>query len=94
MTGSTANQTLTINGSGFAPGAAVNLTYSGGTVLHPTIVSVTSTQIVVTVNAGTTARTWTVQVANSADQQFQRGQPDGNRACGAAGDCVAKSETR
>jgi len=66
MTGSSANQTLTINGSGFAAGATVNLTYAGGEVVNPTIVSVTSTQIAATVNVGVTARTWTVQVVNSA----------------------------
>jgi hypothetical protein len=66
MAGSTANQTLAINGSGFAAGATVNLTYAGGAVVHPAIASVTSTQILATVNVGTTARTWTVQVANSA----------------------------
>ena len=66
MTGSSANQTLTINGSGFGAGAKVNLTYAGGPVVNPTIVSVTSTQIAATVNVGTTVRTWTVQVVNSA----------------------------
>ena len=65
MTGSSANQTLTINGSGFAAGAKVNLTYSGGPVVNPTIVSLTSTQITATVNVGTAVRTWTVQVVNS-----------------------------
>jgi hypothetical protein len=66
MPASSANQTLTINGSGFAANASVNLTYSGGAVVHPTITALTSTKITATVNVGTTARTWTVQVVNSA----------------------------
>jgi hypothetical protein len=65
MTGSASAQTLTISGSGFAAGATVNLTYAGGTMVHPTITSSSSTQIAATVNVGTTANTWTVQVVNS-----------------------------
>jgi hypothetical protein len=63
---SASNQTLTINGSGFATGASVNLTYAGGSVVHPTIATSTGTKITATVNVGATARTWTVQVVNSA----------------------------
>jgi hypothetical protein len=64
MTGSASAQTLTIKGSGFAAGATVSMFYSGGTVLNPTIASTSGTQIAATVNVGTTARTWTVQVVN------------------------------
>jgi subtilase family serine protease len=62
MTASNANQTLTIAGSGFQPGLKVSLSCTG--TLTPT--SVTSTQILVPVNVGTTARTCTVQVVNSS----------------------------
>ena len=64
MTGSASNQTLTINGSGFLAGATVSLTYSGGSVVNPVVASLSATQIAATVNVGTTARTWTVQVTN------------------------------
>jgi hypothetical protein len=64
MTGSASNQTLTINGSGFAAGATVSLTYSGGSVVNPVVTSLSATQIAATVNVGATARTWTVQVTN------------------------------
>jgi hypothetical protein len=64
MTGSASNQTLTINGTGFVSGDAVKVGYTGfsGTL---TIASLTATQILATIDTGTTARTWTVQVANS-----------------------------
>jgi hypothetical protein len=64
MTASNANQTLTIAGSGFQPGLKVSLSCTAA--LTPT--SVTSTQILVPVNVGTTARTCTVQVVNSSGQ--------------------------
>jgi subtilase family serine protease len=63
MTQSSSNQTLTINGTGFATGATVRVSYAGfnGTLA---ITSLTATQILATINTGTTARTWTVEVAN------------------------------
>jgi len=64
MPGSASPQTLTINGSGFAAGATVSLTYTGGTTVNPTIASISATQIAATVNVGTTARAWAVQVVN------------------------------
>jgi subtilase family serine protease len=64
MTASNANQTLTIAGSGFQLGLKVSLSCTGA--VTPT--SVTSTQILVPVNVGTTARTCTVQVVNSNGQ--------------------------
>jgi pseudomonalisin len=68
MTGSTANQALTITGTGFqgTTGWGVLLSYPGTTVTLPAAqISVTSTaQIVAQVNVGTTARTWSVQVVS------------------------------
>jgi len=65
MVASSANQILTINGSGFVSGATVKFTYAGGPVqtLNPTFVS--SSKLTASVNVGTAARTWTVQVFNS-----------------------------
>ena len=64
MTGSSSNQTLTINGSGFVSGLKVALGSCASATVG-TITSVTSTVIQVPVNVGTTARTCTVQVTNS-----------------------------
>ena len=64
MTASSSTQTLTIAGSGFQSSPKVSLSCTGA--LTPT--SVTSTQILVPVNVGTTARTCTVQVVNSNGQ--------------------------
>jgi len=66
MTGSTANQTLTINGSGFQAGLRVVLGCTSATV--GTIASLSATAIQISVNVGTTARTCTVQVVNSNGQ--------------------------
>ncbi len=64
MTGSSSNQTLTITGSGFQAGATVKASYTGfSTTLAVT--SVTATQILATINTGTTARTWSIQVVNT-----------------------------
>jgi len=70
MTGSSASQTLTINGSGFQSGLKVLLSYPGSTsTLQGTqIASVTASQIQLPVNVGTTVRTWSVQVVNSNNQ--------------------------
>jgi subtilase family serine protease len=70
MTGSSANQTLTINGSGFLSGLKVVLSYTGSTTTlqGSQIASVTASQIQVPVNVGTTARAWSVQVVNSNNQ--------------------------
>jgi hypothetical protein len=70
MTGSSASQTLTINGSGFQSGLKVLLSYPGSTsTLQGTqIASVTALQIQLPVNVGTTVRTWSVQVVNSNNQ--------------------------
>ena len=63
MTASTANQTLTIAGSSFLAGATVTATYPGFSV-KLAVISLSATQIQATVNTGTTARTWTITVAN------------------------------
>ena len=68
MTRSAAGQTLTINGSGFQPGSGLHVVLSStGSPTASQATSITSasaTQIHVTVNAGNTARVWTVQVVN------------------------------
>lgn len=68
MTRSAAAQTLTINGSGFQTGSALRVvlttTGSSSTLQGAAITSASASQIKVTVNAGTTVRTWTVQVVN------------------------------
>jgi pseudomonalisin len=65
MTASASSQTLTINGTGFQTGATVKVSYTGfsGTLA---ITSLTATQILATINTGTAAQVWTVQVANSS----------------------------
>jgi hypothetical protein len=65
LTASASNQTLTINGTGFQTGATVKASYTGfsGTL---TVISLTATQILATINTGTAAQTWSVQVANSS----------------------------
>jgi len=70
MTGSSANQTLTINGSGFQSGLKVLLSYAGSTATlqGSQIASVTASQIQLPVNVGATARTWSVEVVNSSGQ--------------------------
>jgi subtilase family serine protease len=69
LTGSTANQIITINGSGFVNGTGLKVLvgYSGGpttTLSGGQIAFVSSTQLLALINVGTTARTWTVQVVN------------------------------
>src|ERR1019366_5892075 len=69
MTGSTAYQIVTINGSGFVNGTGLRVVvaYSGGSPIPVSggqIAFRASTQILALINVGTTARTWTVQVIN------------------------------
>ena len=69
MTGSTANQIVVINGSGFVSGTGLRvvMSYAGGsptTLSVGQIAFVGSTQVLALINVGTTARTWTVQVIN------------------------------
>jgi pseudomonalisin len=63
MMGSTSAQTLTIAGSGFLTGASVTAAYSGYSVLL-TVTSLSATRIQATIVTGTTARTWSITVAN------------------------------
>ena len=63
MTGSTAAQTLTITGSGFASGAKVTASYSGGSSNLP-VTSLGATQIQATVITGAAAGAWSITVAN------------------------------
>jgi hypothetical protein len=63
MTGSAANQTLAIQGSGFQSGATVQASYTGYTATLP-VSSVSASQIQATINVGTTARAWTLKVVN------------------------------
>lgn len=64
ITGSTANQTITITGTNFQAGAKVNLSYAGGATTSLTPATVSATSVSVAVNVGTTVRTWTLQVVN------------------------------
>ena len=66
MTASASNQTLTIDGSGFQSGAKVLMTAAGKTTTYSgsSISSTGATQLKVTVNVGTAAQTWTVEVEN------------------------------
>jgi subtilase family serine protease len=69
MAGSTANQIVTINGSGFVSGTGLRVVvgYPGGsptTLSGGQIAFLGSTQVLALINVGTTARTWTVQVIN------------------------------
>ncbi|MCX6629714.1 MAG: IPT/TIG domain-containing protein, partial [Candidatus Solibacter sp.] len=68
LTGASANQILTINGSGFLSGTGLRVVvgYPGftATLSGAQIAFVNSTQILALINVGVTARTWTVQVVN------------------------------
>jgi len=64
-----ANQIVTINGSGFVSGTGLRVVvgYPGGsptTLSGGQIAFLGSTQVLALINVGTTARTWTVQVIN------------------------------
>jgi subtilase family serine protease len=63
MMGSTAAQMLTIAGSGFLTGARVTASYTGYSAAL-TVTSLSATQIQAAIVAGTTARTWSITVAN------------------------------
>jgi subtilase family serine protease len=64
MMGSTAAQTLTIAGTGFLAGATVTASYAGGSSTRLSVIGQSATQIVSTIATGTTARTWSITVAN------------------------------
>ena len=65
MTGSSSAQTLTIGGTGFVAGSGSKVTV-GGTVYQGSQIS--STQVIVQVNVGTSAQTLPVQVTNPNGQ--------------------------
>ncbi len=63
MTGSNSPQTLTINGSGFAPGLKLSI---GGTLITASqLASLSAGQLQVSIVTGLTARTYQVQVINA-----------------------------
>jgi subtilase family serine protease len=64
MTASASAQTLTINGSNFAAGAAVQASYSGGPVTALTVTGVTATKITASIVTGVATRTWNIVVTN------------------------------
>src|ERR1019366_696920 len=64
MMGSTSAQTLTIAGSGFLTGARVTAGYTGYSV-PLTVTGFSATQIQAMIATGTTARTWSITVANT-----------------------------
>jgi hypothetical protein len=66
MTGSTSNQVLTINGTGFISGDTVQATYTGGTPTALTLISLSATQIQAYINVGTTARAWSITVLTAS----------------------------
>jgi hypothetical protein len=63
MTGSTANQTLTITGSGILAGAKVTASYPGFSTTLP-VTSLSATQIQAVINTGATPRSWSISVTN------------------------------
>jgi len=62
MTGASANQSLTINGAGFAAGSSLTVVVGSSTYQGSSVSFVSSTQLVVSVNVGTSAQTLPVQV--------------------------------
>jgi len=63
MTGSNSPQTLTINGSGFAPG--LKLSIGGTTITATQLAALTPTQLQVSIITGFTTYTYAVQVVNA-----------------------------
>ena len=68
MTGSTSNQSLTINGAGFVAGSSLKVTVGTASYQGSQIGFVSSSQLVVSVNVGASAQTLTVQVTNPNGQ--------------------------
>ena len=63
MTGASASQNLTINGSGFAAGSGLAVTVGSSTYRGSAVSFVSSSQLVVSVNVGASAQTLPVQVS-------------------------------
>jgi subtilase family serine protease len=70
MTGSSSNQTLTINGSGFQSGSGLTVLvgYAGYTAMGAQVKWVSSSQITASINVGTGSRNWLVEVINPNGQ--------------------------
>ena len=70
MTGSNSSQTLTINGSGFQSGSGLRVLvgFAGYTATAAQVKWVSSSQITASINVGTGARSWLVQVINPNGQ--------------------------
>jgi hypothetical protein len=64
MTGSSSTQTLTVNGSGFVSGSGLKVTVGGTVYQGSQVTFVSSSQLQVNVNVGTTAQNLPVQVTN------------------------------
>jgi hypothetical protein len=64
MTGSNAAQTLTVNGTGFVAGSGLQVSVGGTVYQGPQISFVSGTQLTVSVTAGISAQSLTVQVTN------------------------------
>ena len=67
ITGSTQAQPLTITGTGFVQGSQIQVSYAGYSAFLP-VTSESATQLVATINTGTTARNWSVTVINPGGQ--------------------------
>jgi len=68
MTGSASNQTLTINGAGFAAGSGLKVKVGATTYTGTQVAFVSSSALTVVVNVGATAQTLAVQVTNPNGQ--------------------------
>ena len=70
MTGSNSNQTLTINGAGFQSGSGLTVLvgYGNYTQMAAQVKWVSSSQITASINVGTSARSWLVEVINPTGQ--------------------------
>ena len=70
MTGSSSNQTLTINGSGFQSGSGLTVLvgYAGYTAMGAQVKWMSASQITASINVGTSARSWLVEVINPTGQ--------------------------
>ncbi|HUI56850.1 MAG TPA: protease pro-enzyme activation domain-containing protein [Bryobacteraceae bacterium] len=68
MTGSASNQTLTINGAGFAAGSSLKVKVGATTYSGSQVTFVSASALTVAVNVGATAQTLAVQVTNPNGQ--------------------------
>jgi hypothetical protein len=68
MSGSSAVQTLTVNGSGFVSGSGLKVTVGGTAYQGSAVTFVSSTKLTASVNVGTNAQSLPVQVTNPNGQ--------------------------